>query len=232
MKIQELFNGVQNSFAGAKPEGNSKNIIYFLVENDEIVYIGVTLRGRSKTRIAQHLTDKKPSSVFSIPAFDDRVKSENLEMALINICKPKLNKDIRESEQLIINHATHRIDLMVNTKFVSLIELNINKLSSTRKEVDLIHSLKERNKASFLMLSSVGAFYCFLLIFNRVDPFLPLMDKFSIIVWALSTCLLFIVSVFLFAFSTKIVTKYSLIQQYNNDIDFKTNRLIALKSRL
>jgi len=64
--------------------------IYFLVNDDEIVYVGQS--SRISRRIPEHLVDKKFNRIFLLVVLDN---IDKLEMDYINKFKPKYNKQAR-----------------------------------------------------------------------------------------------------------------------------------------
>jgi excinuclease UvrABC nuclease subunit len=70
----------------------SSPCVYFLVQNDEIVYVGQTLNINS--RIEHHLEDKKFNRVFYLSM--SKRGLDEAETVFIQALKPKYNRRIRD----------------------------------------------------------------------------------------------------------------------------------------
>lgn len=69
-----------------------ENLVYFLLDDLEIVYIGVT--GNGLQRINRHFYNKQiPFSSYTFLAFENAIDAKQFELEAIAFCWPTYNKD-------------------------------------------------------------------------------------------------------------------------------------------
>lgn len=72
-----------------------EHLVYFLRDEQEILYIGVTIRGID--RVKDHAYQKKiPFTTFCAYAFSNEVDAKTFELKMIAFCRPKYNKFVCE----------------------------------------------------------------------------------------------------------------------------------------
>lgn len=68
-----------------------EHLVYFLRDEQEILYIGVTIRGID--RVKDHAYQKKiPFTAFFAYAFDSEVAAKTFELKMIAFCRPRYNR--------------------------------------------------------------------------------------------------------------------------------------------
>ena len=92
--------------------GNPKNILYFLLRNREIVYIGITCKLEIRISMhranSSHVVRKKFDEVYYCD-FIHEEEIELLEMYLINIFNPEYNK-LKKWKQITMKEKSNLIN--------------------------------------------------------------------------------------------------------------------------
>ena len=91
-----------------------EHLVYFLRDEQEILYIGVTIRGID--RIRDHAYQKKiPFTAFFAYSFDSEVAAKTFELKMIAFCRPRYNKYKCNSEYVGLRELQKYVKKMTAT---------------------------------------------------------------------------------------------------------------------